>query len=207
MTRLANGIANCYDCYRTGNDFFGENYDENLVLFWNGSIDDTIGDSYIQFHIRIYSERLRLRLRLESRLRLELRLLRSLLDIDTTSLLYLAILSQSNKNETPTYENKQRNSKKPSPKQTKGTACGLPTSTDAKQRFPGAARAIETAWNEGSRCSRFAANPSSSDCTQAQTENGKADPAPESSCTASCRWAATSQRFLSFTFAKITILL
>ena len=45
MTRLANGIANCYDCYRTGNDFFGENYDENLVLFWNGSIDDTIGDS------------------------------------------------------------------------------------------------------------------------------------------------------------------
>ena len=89
--------------------FFCENYDENLVLFWNGSIDDTIGDSYIQFYSRIYSERLRLRLRLESRLRLELRLLRSLLDIDTTSLLYQAISSQGSKNETPKYENKQTN--------------------------------------------------------------------------------------------------
>ena len=109
MNGSANGIANCCNCYRMVIGFFCENYDENLVLFWNGSIDDTIGDSYIQFYSRIYSERLRLRLRLESRLRLELRLLRSLLDIDTTSLLYQAISSQGSKNETPKYENKQTN--------------------------------------------------------------------------------------------------
>lgn len=82
MTGFPNGIASCSDCCRTAIGCVCANYDENLVLFRNDSIDGTTDDSYIQFPSKKYSERLRLRLRLESRLRLELRLLRSLLDID-----------------------------------------------------------------------------------------------------------------------------